>query len=81
MQTDIDLCIEQNIHKRTAEEIRAYANNWALGPSDHVLINASMLLDPQDDHQTTQADMDLCTEEDDQPQQSDPVDASGEAEV
>ncbi|XP_053693099.1 uncharacterized protein LOC128741352 isoform X2 [Sabethes cyaneus] len=72
MQTEIDLCVEQNIHSRTVAEIRSYANVWALGPADHVLINASMLLDPQEDNQIVQADMDLCTEEDDQPQQPAP---------
>ncbi|XP_055544894.1 uncharacterized protein LOC129729984 isoform X2 [Wyeomyia smithii] len=81
MQTDIELCIEQNIHNRKADEIRCYANDWALGPADHVLINASMLLDPQDDHPVTHADMDICTEEDDQPQMPDPVDATEEPEV
>ncbi|XP_058825719.1 YLP motif-containing protein 1-like [Topomyia yanbarensis] len=66
MQTEIDLCIEQNIHKRTAGDIKAYAEKWALGPADHILINASTLLDPQDTSEIVLADMELCTEEDDQ---------------
>ncbi|XP_058452631.1 YLP motif-containing protein 1-like [Malaya genurostris] len=78
MQTDIDLCIEQNIHKRTGEEIKAYAEKWALGPSDHVLINACTLLDPNDNNHIVPADMDLCTEEDDQPQSVDAVEPNHE---
>lgn len=66
LQTEIDLCVEQNIHNRTADEIRSYANNWTLGPNDHPLINAGILFDTVDENQeTVEADMDLCTEEDD----------------
>lgn len=66
LQTEIDLCIEQNIHKRTADEIRSYANNWTLGPDDHPLINASILFDDHSQHPAmAPADMDLCTEDDD----------------
>lgn len=68
LQTEIELCIEQNVHKRTADEIRSYANNWSLGPSDHPMINASILFDTEEEGQGQVAvptDMDLCTEEDD----------------
>lgn len=69
LQTEIDLCIEQNVHNRTADEIRSYANNWTLGPDDHPLINASILFD-EEGHgvggagAVVTADMDLCSDED-----------------
>ncbi|XP_039433750.1 YLP motif-containing protein 1-like isoform X2 [Culex pipiens pallens] len=72
LQTEIDLCIEQNVHNRTADEIRSYANNWTLGPDDHPLINASVLFD-EEGHGVAgagagavvvSADMDLCSDED-----------------
>uniref|UniRef100_A0A1Q3F4V8 YLP motif-containing protein 1 n=1 Tax=Culex tarsalis TaxID=7177 RepID=A0A1Q3F4V8_CULTA len=69
LQTEIDLCIEQNVHNRTADEIRSYANNWTLGPDDHPLINASILFDTDDAPLAAgaaPADMDLCSEEEDE---------------
>lgn len=67
LQTEIELCAEQNIHNRTIDEIRNYVKNWELSPDDHVQINASTLLDPPDEcPNETAADMDLCTEDDDQ---------------
>ncbi|XP_055632525.1 uncharacterized protein LOC129773002 isoform X2 [Toxorhynchites rutilus septentrionalis] len=66
LQTEVELCAEQNIHNRTIDEIRKYVSNWELSPDDHVQINASTLLDPLDESAVqTAADMDLCTEEDD----------------
>lgn len=67
LQTELDMCIEQNIHHRTVDDIRAYANRWALCPNDHVQINASMLFNPEEPEQPQATDMDLCTEEDDFP--------------
>ncbi|KXJ76511.1 hypothetical protein RP20_CCG009538 [Aedes albopictus] len=65
LQTEMEMCIEQNIHKRTVDDIRAYANRWALCPNEHVQINASMLFDPVETEEPQPTDMDLCTEEDD----------------
>lgn len=67
LQTEIDLCIEQNIHGRTPDEIRSYANNWTLGPDDHPLINAGILFDDAGHPQETTvvADMDLCSDDED----------------
>ncbi|XP_062556485.1 YLP motif-containing protein 1-like isoform X2 [Armigeres subalbatus] len=67
LQTELDMCIEQNIHHRTVDDIRAYANRWALCPNDHVQINASILFNPEETEQPQPTDMDLCTEEDDLP--------------
>ncbi|XP_065076105.1 uncharacterized protein ZAP3 isoform X2 [Ochlerotatus camptorhynchus] len=66
LQTELDMCIEQNIHKRTVDDIRAYANRWALCPNDHAQINASSLFNPEETEPPQPTDMDLCTEEDDE---------------
>lgn len=59
------MCIEQNIHKRSVDDIRAYAERWTLCPNDHPQINASSLFDPEGAEPPQPTDMDLCTEEDD----------------
>uniref|UniRef100_A0AAG5D3J3 YLP motif-containing protein 1 n=1 Tax=Anopheles atroparvus TaxID=41427 RepID=A0AAG5D3J3_ANOAO len=64
MQTDVDVCARQNIHNRTAVEIQAYADAWAMAPEDHVQINFNGLLQSeQQDTDTTVADMDLADPE------------------
>ena len=75
------MCIEQNIHKRTVDDIRAYANRWALCPNEHVQINASMLFDPVETEEPQPTDMELCTEEDDFPTPGDGDQPAGDEEV
>ncbi|XP_035919637.1 uncharacterized protein LOC118517518 isoform X1 [Anopheles stephensi] len=69
MQTDVEDCVRQNIHKRTEQEIQAYADNWALAPEEHVQINFNSLLEPElpADTDTTVADMELAAEDEERP--------------
>uniref|UniRef100_A0A182NQX4 YLP motif-containing protein 1 n=1 Tax=Anopheles dirus TaxID=7168 RepID=A0A182NQX4_9DIPT len=62
MQTDVDECTRQNVHKRTEAEIQAYADSWAMAPDDHLQVNFNTLLEPeqQEDTDTMVADMELA---------------------
>ncbi|XP_058170884.1 uncharacterized protein LOC131286040 [Anopheles ziemanni] len=65
LQTDVDVCARQNVHNRTAAEIQAYADSWAMAPDEHVQINFNGLFSDveQQDTDTTVADMDLAAPE------------------
>uniref|UniRef100_A0A182SXN4 YLP motif-containing protein 1 n=1 Tax=Anopheles maculatus TaxID=74869 RepID=A0A182SXN4_9DIPT len=69
MQTDVEDCARQNIHKRSEQEIQTYADNWALAPDEHVQINFNSLLEPElpGDTDTTVADMELAAVDEERP--------------
>ncbi|XP_052864674.1 uncharacterized protein LOC128271262 isoform X2 [Anopheles cruzii] len=68
MQTDVDACVEQNVHHRTAEEIQVYADNWAMAPDEHVQLNFNSLLEPdRSDTNAVVTDMDIAGDDESLP--------------
>lgn len=43
LESDIDLCIKRNIHKRTAHDINNIMRSWVKTPCDQILLDIRSL--------------------------------------